>query len=395
MTVNWGSGILPPGQGPARTGVTVVWAHREDLVDNPVAAGSFALSGTGELTGWNQIQELGLIGTPIVFTNSQTVGLAYDAVWRYLVSRQLKVGKGGSRPIPVVGECSDSFLHDTRGFHDTDEQVYQALNGVRGGSVEEGCVGGGTGMHCFECKGGVGTASRRLPDWQGGWTVGVLLVTNFGRRERLTGAGVPVGEHLLDRPRLPEHGREQGSCIVVVATDAPLDGSQFTRVAKRAAIGLGRTGSTGSSASGELIVAFSTTSRREPAARPLVDRRPTGEEIDPIFAAAIDATEETVWNALCTLRATDGPAGHRLEAIPLDELGQLLAAAGRLDARARRPLCCDPSLWAARRPSRRHLTEPCRKGTRLKLPRTGRAAGGSFRAACRGRTRCIGSLPGA
>jgi D-aminopeptidase len=174
VTVFWGDGTLAPGRGPARTGVTVVWPHRADLLDNPVAAGCFALSGTGELTGWNQIQELGCLDTLIVLTNTQAVGLAYDAVWRSLGVRHAQVGNNGLVPIPVVSECDDSFLHDARGFHVTHEHVFQALDGVRGGPVDEGSVGAETGMHCFEFKGGVGTASRRLPESQSGWTVGTF-----------------------------------------------------------------------------------------------------------------------------------------------------------------------------------------------------------------------------
>ncbi|ACZ38793.1 P1 family peptidase [Sphaerobacter thermophilus] len=329
-TVHWGDATLPPGRGPTRTGVTVIWPHREDLLRNPVAAGFFALSGTGEMTGRSEIEELGRINTPLALTNTMSVGLVYDAVCRYLVERDSGVGADEGPVIPLVAECDDSFLNDARGFHVTHEHVYAALDGASTGPVAEGCVGAGTGMHCFQFKGGIGTSSRVLPAEAGGWTVGVLVLTNFGRRHRLTVAGVPVGAHL---PYAPENvglpPRDEGSGIVVVATDAPLDGRQLARVAKRAALGLGRTGSTGGDTSGELLVAFSTT--YQPGREPGVSAREVVESyaIDPIFEAAVDATEEAVLNALCMATTTDGRDGHVLPAIPLDRLREILAAHGR------------------------------------------------------------------
>ncbi|MDI3341245.1 MAG: P1 family peptidase [Sphaerobacter sp.] len=329
-TVHWGGVDLPPGQGPARTGVTAIWPHRDDLVRHPVAIGCFALSGTGEMTARSEIEELGRLNTPLVLTNTMGVGIAYDAVCRYLVERDPGVGAEEGPVIPLVAECDDSFLNDARGFHVTREHVYAALDGATTGPVAEGCVGAGTGMHCFQFKGGVGSSSRVLPAAAGGWTVGALVLTNFGRRHRLTVAGVPVGRYLPYSPEgngLPP--RDQGSGIVVVATDAPLDGRQLARLAKRAALGLGRTGSTGANGSGELLVAFSTTYRpgREPgvAAREVVE----SSAIDPLFEAAVDATEEAVLNALCTATTTVGRDGHVLHAIPLDRLRQILAAHGR------------------------------------------------------------------
>lgn len=324
-TVAWGDASLSPGQGPARTGVTAIWPQRDDLLRNPVAAGFFALSGTGEMTARSEIEEQGRINTPIVLTNTMSVGLAYDAVCRYLVERDPEVGGAEGVQIPVVAECDDSFLHDTRGFHITHEHVYAALDGAQGGPVAEGSVGAGTGMHLFQFKGGIGTSSRRLPEEAGGWTVGVLVLTNFGRRHRLTVAGVPVGQHFpytREEAGLPP--RDEGSGIVVVATDAPLDGRQLARVAKRAALGLGRTGSTGGDTSGELLIAFTTGYRpgRDPgvATRAIVE----SHAIDPLFEAAVDATEEAVLNALCMATTTEGREGRRLRAIPLDELRELL-----------------------------------------------------------------------
>lgn len=332
-TVRWGEPDLQPGHGPARTGVTAIWPRRGDLVRNPVAAGFFALSGTGEMTARSEIEELGRINTPFVLTNTMSVGLAYDAVCRYLVEHDPRVGAEDGVQIPLVAECDDSFLHDTRGFHVTHEHVYAALDGATGGPVAEGCVGSGTGMHCFQFKGGIGTSSRRLPSELGGWTVGVLVMTNFGRRHRLTVAGVPVGRHLpYSSEEMGLAERDEGSGIVVVATDAPLDGRQLARVAKRAALGLGRTGSTGATSSGELIVAFSTTYRPGQTAGMATHEIVESHAIDPIFEAAIDATEESVLNALCMATTTDGRDGHILPAIPLDRLRHLLAAYGRVSS---------------------------------------------------------------
>lgn len=327
-TVHWGDASLPAGDGPARTGVTAIWPAR-DIREKPVAAGFFALAGTGEMTARSEIEELGMFSSPVLLTNTMSVGAVYDAVCRYFVERDPEVG-ASTVMIPLVAECDDSTLHDTRGFHITREHVYTALDSATSGPVAEGCVGGGTGMHCFQFKGGIGTASRVLPESAGGWTVGVLVQTNFGRRHRLTVDGVPVGRHLpLTRPvREPMPEGDEGSGIVVVATDAPLDGRQLARVAKRAALGLGRTGSTGGNGSGELLLAFSTGYRPDTDAvstRAIVE----GDAIDPIFAATVDATEESVLNALCMATTTDGRHGRVLEALPLDRLRELLAMYGR------------------------------------------------------------------
>jgi len=304
--------------------VTVIWPAR-DVLANPVAAGCFALSGAGELTGRSEIEELGHIGTPIALTGTMQAGLVYDAVCRYFIERVPGIGGEQGVLIPVVAECDDSYLHDARGFHLTHEHVYAALDSATGGPVAEGCVGGGTGMVCFNFKGGIGTSSRLLPPEQGGWTVGALVMTNFGRRPRLTFAGVPLGRQLPPVPGEPPAPSDRGSCIVVVATDAPLDGRQLARVAKRGALGLGRTGSTGSNGSGELLIAFSTGYRpREP---PGTLRRLTIESdaIDPIFVATIDAVEEAVLSSLCMATTTTGRYGRVVPALDLQVVRAALA----------------------------------------------------------------------
>lgn len=331
-TVSWGDASLPPGQGPARTGVTVVWPHRDDIARNPVAAGFFALSGTGEMTARSEIEELGRVNTPLALTNTMSVGIVYDSVCRYLFERDPTLAGDVGVVIPLVAECDDTHLNDSRGFHVTREHVYAALDGAAGGPVEEGCVGAGTGMHLFGFKGGIGTSSRVLPRDEGGWTIGVLVLTNFGRRPRLTVDGVPVGR-LWEGAGNGEQGvagtgEDEGSGIVVVATDAPLDGRQLARVAKRASLGLGRTGSTGGNGSGELLVALSTSYRLGGSGvfeRPILD----GGAIDPIFAATVDATEEAVLNALFMATTTDGRAGNVDEAIDIERVVELMQQFGR------------------------------------------------------------------
>jgi D-aminopeptidase len=323
-TVASGSPDDQPGSGPARTGVTAVWPHREDIVRNPVAAGFFALSGTGEMTGRSEIEELGRIGTPIVLTNTMSVGIGYDAVCRYLVEQDNSIGDDAGVVIPIVAECDDSYLHDARGFHVRTEHVFEALSGASTGPVQEGAIGSGTGMQVFRFKGGIGTSSRVLSEDWGGWTVGVLAMTNFGARHRLTVDGVPVGRSL---PLSENQGelRDEGSGIVVVATDAPLDARQLARLAKRASLGLGKTGSIGATGSGELLVAFSTTYRPKEFER--VSNRDVIDSYwaDPIFEAVIDATEEAVLNSMFMATTTDGRHGRLLEAIPLEKVEEILA----------------------------------------------------------------------
>jgi D-aminopeptidase len=323
--------------------VTAIWPHRDDLITNPVAAGFFALSGTGEMTARSEIEELGRINTPIVLTNTMSVGLAYDATCRYLARHDPELGNQHGVLIPVVAECDDEYLNDVRGFHVTHEHVYKALDAARPGPVAEGCVGSGTGMICFGFKGGIGTSSRVLPPDLGGWTVGVLTMTNFGRRSRLTFAGIEAGHEAWgtrhekrDRPssQASSHkgDRVDGSCIVIVATDAPLDGRQLARLAKRAALGLGRTGSAGENGSGELLMAFSTTYRPQQGSGTNNQTVIEGESVNDLFAAVVDATEEAVLNSLCMATTTTGRYGRVVEALPLDRVRALLAQAGRIKA---------------------------------------------------------------
>lgn len=324
-TVFEGTADDQPGRGPSRTGVTAIWPHRSDVVRNPVAAGFFALSGTGEMTGRSEVEELGRISTPVVLTNTMSVGVGYDGVCRYLINHDPDVGDGQGVLIPVVAECDDSMLHDARGTHLNIDHVTQALDAARSGPVAEGAVGSGTGMHGFRFKGGIGTSSRVVDETWGGWTVGVLVMTNFGARHRLTVDGVPVGRY-LPLSELNVDVRDEGSGIVVIATDAPLDPRQLSRLAKRASLGLGRTGSIGADQSGELLIAFSTSYRPNANKAVSEQRVIEGYVVDPLFEAVIDATVEAVLNALFMATTTDGRYGRVLEAIPLDRVQEILAA---------------------------------------------------------------------
>ena len=321
----------PDGAGAVRTGVTAVFPHEGLPWIDRVYGGTHLLNGFGELIGINQIAEWGLLHSPIVLTSSLAIGRAYDAVVRWRALRHhTTTHEGGD--MPVVTECDDSFLNDVTTFPLTEEDVFAALDGARSGEVVEGCVGAGTGMQCMDFKGGIGTASRTVP---GGWTVGVLVLTNFGERELLRIDGVPVGREITDL--MPGEHRE-GSAIVVVATDAPMLPHQVRRLAVRGGLGLARCGSTGHNGSGELMIAFSAANRIPLGSGDgLVDVRavldgPSADSPDvynPLFAATVEAVEEAVVNAMFTAETTIGRDGHVLHALPLDRTLEILARHGR------------------------------------------------------------------
>jgi D-aminopeptidase len=319
------------GAGAARTGVTAVFPHEGLPWIERVYAGTHVLNGFGELIGINQIAEWGLLHSPIVLTSSLAIGRAYDAVVRWRALRHLTTTHEGG-DMPVVTECDDSFLNDVTTFPLTEEDVFAALDGALSGEVVEGCVGAGTGMQCMDFKGGIGTASRTVT---GGWTVGVLVLTNFGERELLRIDGVPVGREIADL--MPSEHRG-GSAIVVVATDAPMLPHQVRRLAVRGGLGLARCGSTGHNGSGELMIAFSTANRIPLRSQDgLVDVRavldgPTADSpdvYDPLFAATVEAVEEAVVDALFTAETTVGRDGNILHALPLDRALEILARHGR------------------------------------------------------------------
>jgi D-aminopeptidase len=325
----------PAGRGIARTGVTaIVPFDPAELFNNRVAAGAAVLNGAGEVIGITSIGEWGLIETPIFLTSSMAIGRVYDAAVEILVERIPNAGLDDAL-MPVVAECDDGYLNTTRTVQVDAADVRAALNGARGletGSVPGGVVGAGVGMRCFDLKGGIGNASRVVPvTGRPGSVVGVLALTNFGRLERLTIDGVAVGAALLAEGWLAVDQDEQGSCIVVVATDAPLLPSQLIRLARRAGLGLARAGSTGGHGSGEIFVAISTAVRSPRGGGPLVETSHLHDgAIDPFLAAVVEATEEAVVDSLFVADTVTGRDGHRLAGLPVERTLALLAAAGRL-----------------------------------------------------------------
>jgi D-aminopeptidase len=304
-----------------RTGVTAI-LPRGKASRAPVFGGWFPLNGNGEMTGTQWLDESGFLEGPILITNTHSVGVVRDAVIRWQV-RHGTLYQDFS--CPVVAETSDGYLNDMNGFHVTPEDCWRALDTARSGPVPEGNVGGGTGMICYDFKGGTGTASRHLPVADGGFTVGVLVQANHGDRPELVVAGVPVGR-LLEAEGTGAGGPERGSIIIVVATDAPLLPHQLRRLAKRAALGMARTGGSAGNGSGDIFIAFSTAN--EPAAqltRPLSTASfvPNGS-LDPVFRAVILATEEAIINALVAAETMVGRDGHVARALPHQDLVRVL-----------------------------------------------------------------------
>jgi len=326
VTLVSGEGRLEVGRGPVRTGVTAI--HPRGRASNdPVFAGAFALNGNGEMTGLSWLSESGFLEGPVVLTNTHSVGLARDAV----IAWQNRRGPG-AQPwgLPVVAETWDGWLNDINGFHVKEAHVFQALDEARGGPVEEGGVGGGTGMVCFELKGGIGTSSRRLEARHGGYTLGVLVQANFGLRRQLTVAGVPLGREITEGTFRDD---EAGSIIIVIATDAPLLPHQLDRLARRAAMGLARTGSVAMNGSGDLFVAFATANRGLALATSAVSATVLpNEAMNPLFTATVQATEEAIVNALVRGETMIGIDGHRVLGLPHDRLREVLARHGRLGA---------------------------------------------------------------
>jgi D-aminopeptidase len=327
----------PAGRGVARTGVTVVDLGG-NLFRRPVPAGGAVLNGAGECTGFLAAGEWGQAESPVFLTSTMQLGRVYDSACRLLMAEDQSIGEDDDVIIPIVAECDDSFLNDARQMQITHADVETALAAARGSAggpaPAEGAVGAGTGMSCLGFKGGIGTASRLTP---GGHTVGVLLLSNFGARERLTVDGVPVGRVLgaptEDAPQPPP----AGSCIVVVITDAPLDAAACARLARRAGLGLARTGSTASHGSGEIFLALATGLRgpRDQGGEgtPTADQdRPaalTGSWLNPFFAAVVEATEEAVLNSMLAAPTVVGRKGNTSHGLPIDRVREVLRPLGR------------------------------------------------------------------
>ncbi len=329
-TIIQGEGKLIRGQGPIRTGVTAILPHSEDLFHHRVAAGGCTLNGAGEVTGLSQALEWGAIETPIMLTNTLSVGQVHNAVLDYLLEYYPDAGIISDPIVPIVAECDDSHLNDIQGRHVTQEHVFAALKNATTGPVAEGCVGAGTGMIAFDFKAGIGTASRVLPRRCGGFVVGVLVLANFGPRHCFQIAGCPVGREI---PDLIPDPHPDGSIIVVIATDAPLISLQLKRIAKRAALGIGRIGGFASHVSGEFCIAFSTRTifPRKSSSLTVQLELLRDQYLDPLFEATVEATEEAIINSL--MQATDmcGRDGHLVHALPLDRLYRMLKKQGLAD----------------------------------------------------------------
>lgn len=327
------------GEGPVRTGVTAILPNAGNIFEHRVVGGGFVLNGAGEVSGLTQVTEWGLIETPILLTNTLSVGDVSAATVRYMVQRFPGIGQEHDVVIPVVGECDDSWLNDIAGHHVQERHVFEAIESASGGRVAEGNVGGGTGMVTCDFKGGIGTSSRRLRPEEGGFCVGVLVMSNFGRMEDLRMDGYPIGQELSSRfVELDKRKNLYGSIIAVVATDAPLLPHQIERLSKRVALGIGRVGSYAAHGSGEIVVGFSTANKVPRAATNLMARVKflLDPHMDPLYRAAIEATEEAILGALFMAEDTTGVDGHHAPALPLPEVVEILRAGGRL-GEARRP----------------------------------------------------------
>lgn len=329
-----GEGKLRVGTGPVRTGVTAVLPRGKQSINSPVFAGWFSLNGNGEMTGTTWVEESGFLEGPVMITNTHSVGVVRDTVIRWRVEQGNPDATEYWWSLPVVGETWDGWLNDVNGFHVKPEHVMHALNTAAGGAVEEGSVGGGTGMICNGFKGGIGTSSRHLSDTEGGYTVGVLVQCNFGRRPNLRIAGIPVGRE-IEAPEpytfMPSDIDERGSIIVVVATDAPLLPHQLKRLARRVSLGVGRIGSISGNGSGDIFIAFSTANPDAGGVTGVRELKMVpNDSLDDIFAATVNATEESIVNAMVAAKDMTGADGHRVIALPHDRLREILRKYNRL-----------------------------------------------------------------
>ena len=330
-----GSGALKVGEGPVRTGVTAVLPRGLDSLSNPVFAGWFAQNGNGEMTGTTWVEESGFLEGPVMITNTHSVGVVRDAVIRWRVARGNADSSGYWWSLPVVGETWDGWLNDVNGFHVKPEHAFHALDSAHGGLVEEGSVGGGTGMICNGYKGGIGTSSRKLEDKDGGYTVGVLVQCNYGTRDNLRIAGINVGREIpAPEPYvfIPSDIAELGSIIVIVATDAPLLAHQLKRLARRVTLGLGRNGSISGNGSGDVFIAFSTANSGAAIEGHVVDLKMLpNDSLDPVFKATVESTEEAVVNAMVAAHDMIGVDDHKVIALPHEALREVLAKYNRLN----------------------------------------------------------------
>ncbi len=330
-----GEGKLVVGKGPIRTGVTAVFPRGKDVDDTGVFAGWWSLNGNGEMTGTTWVEESGILTGPVMITNTHSVGVVRDAVIQWTVAHR-KVGPDDDWwSLPVVAETWDGWLNDINGFHVKPEHVFHAIDTSHGGPVEEGAVGGGTGMVCNGFKGGIGTSSRKLSEKDGGYTVGVLVQCNYGSRQNFRVAGIPVGREIPSEDPYafaPDDITERGSIIIIVATDAPLLPHQLKRLARRVSLGLGRDGSISGNGSGDIFIAFSTANVGAAAVDRVVDLKMLpNDKLNPVFEATVEATEESIINAMVAATTMTGIDNHRVSALPHDQLRAILKKYNRLN----------------------------------------------------------------
>jgi D-aminopeptidase len=329
-----GEGKLQIGKGPVRTGVTAILPRGKDTMSNPVFAGWWSLNGNGEMTGTTWVEESGFLEGPVMITNTHSVGVVRDAVIQWRVNHGQPDPTGYWWSLPVVAETWDGWLNDINGFHVKPEDAFHAIDTAHNGPVEEGNVGGGTGMICNEFKGGIGTSSRKFDIKGASYTVGVLVQCNYGVRPNLRIAGVPVGREIPENAAYSSASfgeMDRGSIIVVVATDAPLVSHQLKRLARRVSLGLGRNGSISGNGSGDIFIAFSTANSGAAAADHAVDLKMLPNDLlEPVFASTVQATEEAVINAMVAAEAMTGIENHKVIALPHDRLREVLKKYNRL-----------------------------------------------------------------
>jgi D-aminopeptidase len=334
-TLIYGEGKLVVGKGPVRTGVTAVFPRGKQANDLGVFAGWWSLNGNGEMTGTTWVEESGILTGPVMITNTHSVGVVRDAVIQWTVAHRNVGADDDWWSLPVVAETWDGWLNDINGFHVKPEHVFHAIESSHGGPVEEGAVGGGTGMICNGFKGGIGTSSRKLADKDGGYTVGVLVQCNYGSRQNFRVAGIPVGREIPSEDPYafaPGDITERGSIIVIVATDAPLLPHQLKRLARRVSLGLGRDGSISGNGSGDIFIAFSTANQGAATPDHVVDLKMLpNDKMNPIFEATVEATEESIINAMVAATSMTGIDNHHVSALPHDQLRAVLKKYNRLN----------------------------------------------------------------
>ena len=331
-TIIRGSGPLKPGSGPVRTGVTAIMPHDGSLFERPVKGAYFDFNGCGGLGGALQIREFGVIDTPIMLTNTMSMGSVAEATIRYMIKSNPSAGVTGDTIIPIVSECDDSYLNDAQGLHVREEHVFGALDGASQ-TVHEGAVGAGTGMSCYAYKGGIGTSSRVVQVGEGKYNLGSLVLTNHGDWEELRIDGVPVGSILGD----PDIDRKtEGSIVMVVGTDAPLDSRQLSRIARRAILGLAVTGSCSHNGSGDIVLAFSTANAYDRYKHDglVTERHLKDIDLSSLFRATVDSVSESIINSLFKSETMEGRDGHIVKGLPVEETLQIMKDHGRLVSKA-------------------------------------------------------------